>query len=88
LGKIVELKPTPPEREPPRRAPRSYLFVFYTVLMLLGLLLIVGASWFTYRRLDDEAVFRVLIPGVVGGLVCIIIATLLIAEIRKNRDRR
>jgi uncharacterized membrane-anchored protein len=87
MAKIVELKPRPPEPDPRGDKPGWIVVVLTTTLLLLGVILIVGASWLTWRNLNDYTVFRVLIPGVVGGLVCIIVASTLWSETRKRTDR-
>jgi hypothetical protein len=87
LGKIIELNPAPKEPDPPEGKPGRFVVVVTTVLLLLGVVLILGASWLTWRSLDDYTVFRVLIPGVVGGLVCIIVASTLWSEARKGNSK-
>jgi ethanolamine transporter EutH len=86
-GKIVELKPAQPDPGPPAGKPGRFLVAVTTVLLLVGAILIVGASWITWRNLDDYTIFRVLIPGVVGGVVCIIIASTLWPEARKRNEQ-
>ena len=88
MGKIVELNPTPPDPKPPSGGSRRIVAIVINTLLVLGLILIFGASWLTWRSLEDYTVFRVLVPGVVGGLVCIIVASILWSEDRKQQDRR
>ena len=88
MGKIVELNPRPKEPDPPDEKPGRVVAVIINVLLLLGVVLIVGASWLTYRSMDDYTVFRVLIPGVVGGLICIVIASTLLSDAKSKQNKR
>ena len=49
--------------------------VIHDLLLILGALLIIACGWYTVDHLHDRVVFTVLIPGFVGGLILIGIAT-------------
>jgi hypothetical protein len=75
MGKVIYLIPRALSRtraEPPRG-----IAVLVNVLTVVGAILIIAASIYTSRRLEDWVVFAVLVPGVLSGLVLIVAAMLI-----------
>ena len=73
MGKVIYLFPKALSRSEKKPGP-SVVFAV-NILMLLGAIIITAAAVVTARHLVDRVVFTVLVPGVVAGLVLIVVAT-------------
>ena len=73
MGKVIYLFPKALSRS--EKEPSRFVVFAVNVLMLLGTIIIISAAVVTSRQLVDQVVFTVLVPGVVVGLILIVVAT-------------
>ncbi len=63
--------------------PVKYSFLYSSVMMVIGLLLLISAMIITLNNLNDKTVYFVLLPGMIGGIVAILVGMYIFRYFRK-----